>query len=138
KEMTDDSSLLRDISPDLNNEANAALKKGNEAFQAKNYDLAGAEFLKSFYLYDAVGNNNNLLLYYAGIALLQTDNKAKSAEILQSLVDQGFTGVQTNYYAVEKDSGKEVAFATKQDMDTQVKLGLASEPRVETTESLEE
>lgn len=122
----------------LNADANASLAKGNTAFQNQNYEVASTEFTKAYYLYDAVGNNNALLKYYAGIAMLQTENKVEAAEMLQDLIDEGFTGVQTNYIATEKDSGKEVTFATKEDMDTQVKFGLATNPKTEITESLEE
>lgn len=123
---------------ELNADANAALSKGNTAFQNQNYEVASNEFVKAYHLYEAVGNKNELLKYYAGIAMLQTDNKAEAAKMLQDLIEEGFTGVQTNYIATEKDSGKQVSFASKADMDTQVKLGLASNPKTETTESLEE
>ena len=138
KEFAFDGNAMQELAPQLNNEANKTLDAANKAFTAQNYELAGKEFLKSYHLYSAVGNKNDLLKYYAGIAMLQTDEKEKAAHLMQELVDSGFTGVQQNFYAKEKDTGKKVAFASKQDMDTQVKLGLATDPEVETTESLEE
>lgn len=129
---------LANLLTELNADANAALTKGNTAFQNQNYEVASNEFVKAYHLYDAVGNKNELLKYYAGIAMLQTENKAEAAQMLQDLIEEGFTGVQTNYIATEKDTGKQVAFATKADMDGQVRLGLASNPKVETTESMEE
>lgn len=133
-----DTNHMSEMAPQLNKEGNDALKLANESFQAKKYEVAGNEFLKAYYLYAAVGNANDLLKYYAGISKLQTEDKREAAELLQNLVDKGFDGVQTNYYAIDKESGKKVSFSSKEDMDTQVKLGLASKPEVEKTESLEE
>lgn len=130
--------LMPTVSEEINAKANTSLKLGNESFKAQKYDVAGKEFLKSYYLFKSIGNNNDLLKYYGALSTLQTDNKAEAAVLLQELVDSGFTGVRTNYYAKDAKTGEEVSFANKADMDTQVKLNLVKEPKSETTESLEE
>lgn len=130
------SSLLSTISAELNTEANNTLSLANQAFEAKDYAKAGKEFLNAYRLYKAIGSKNDVLKYYSAISLLQTDKKQNAAVLLESLVNEGFTGVQTNYFAVQ--NGQEVRFSSKADMDAQVKLGLATNPRTETTDSMEE
>lgn len=138
KEENISTSLMASVAAEINDKANAALKLGNEAFKSQKYEVAGNEFLKSYYLSKAIGNENELLKYYAALSKLQTEDKQTAAELLQSLVDSGFTGVRTNYFATDATTGEEVAFSSKTDMDTQVKLGLVKNPKTETTESMEE
>ena len=138
KEENISNSLMGEVAVGLNDKANAAVKLANESFKAQKYDVAGKEFLKAYHLYKATGNDNELLKYYGALSILQTSEKQQAAELLQQLVDSGFTGVRTNYYAIDATTNQEVAFATKADMDTQVKLNLVKNPKTETTESLEE
>lgn len=130
-------SLMTEELPVLANEGGNALKKGQEAFNKKDYKTAGDEFLKAYYLYKAVGQDKPLYKYYSALGYVQSKENEAAVKIFQSLIDDGFTGVETNYLATDKD-GKDVAFFSKSDMDTQVKLGLVTNPRVEQTASLEE
>lgn len=136
KEGKVSNSLLSSISQELNADANVALKVANEAFKSKDYAKSGKEFLNSYNLFKAVGNKNPLLKYYSAISLLQTDDKQRAANLLDALINNGFTGVETNYYATQ--NGQEVRFSSKADMEAQVKLGLATNPRTDITDSMEE
>ncbi|MGI9527452.1 MAG: tetratricopeptide repeat protein [Weeksellaceae bacterium] len=130
-------SLLQPEIQTLNTEAAAALKKANDGFNAKDYKLAGDEFTKAYYLYKAIGQDRPVFYYYAGLGYVQTEEYEKAADIFQTLIDNGFTGVETSYIATDKE-GNDLSFSTQADMDTQVKLGLVENPRTETSESLEE
>lgn len=123
----------------LNDKANLVLSEGNDAFNSKNYKLAGDKFLESFYLSSAIGNTNQLIKYYAALSYLQAKgNENLAADLLQNLIDIGYTGVETKYYAKVKGGDNEVAFASKEDLDKHIKLGLYVDPRIEKTPSIEE
>lgn len=139
KERKPQTSYMRELGNEISDKANQSLAQANDAFNAKNYNLSGDKFLESYYLTQALGNPNDILKYYAGVSYLQTKDQIETAtELLQELIDDGFTGVQERYYAQEKDSNNEVSFGSKADMDAQVKLGLYKNPRIEKTESIEE
>lgn len=127
--------------PELQKRAQESLTTGNDAFNKKDFKTASVKFIEAYNLTKALGIQNELYAYYGALAGLQTeDNKLikQATKTLQDLVDSGFTGVQENYIAKSKVNGEEVRFASKKDMDTQVKLGVAENPRVEKTPSLEE
>ncbi|MDG4951303.1 hypothetical protein NLM59_10225 [Weeksellaceae bacterium KMM 9724] len=132
REFPFNGNYMNEIRVELADEANKSADAANKAFSAQDYEIAGKEFLKAYYLSNAVGSKNELFKYYAGIAVLQTDQKKNAAIILQELIDSGFTGVQQNFYAKDKDTGRKVEFSSKQEMDAQVKLGLFTDPEVET------
>lgn len=137
KEAKLDSNRISEVGEELSTEANNALSLANNSFKTKKYETAASKFLEAYYLTKALGNPNEIMSYYAAISYLQTEDKAKAAQLLQGLIDSGFTGVQTQYLAKDKE-GKDVSFSSKSDMDTQVKLGLYTQPREEKTESMEE
>lgn len=127
--------------PELQKRAAESLTKGNDAFNSKDFKTAAVSFMNAYNLTKAIGLQNELYAYYGALAGLQTEDQKlikQAAKTLQDLVDSGFTGEQENYIATSKVNGEEVRFASKKDMDTQVKLGVAENPRVEKTPSLEE
>lgn len=138
KEKTLDAKYINQVIPELNTLAQKVFEEANSAFQAKDYTKAYNKFLESYYISKALGNENQLFAYYSAVAALQTEEKAKAIDLLQKLADEGFTGVQTRYIASLKETGQDASFPSKAEMDTQVKLGLYTNPRVETTDSMEE
>lgn len=135
-----------DISPkysnalkmEMSNLLNSTLKVASEAINNKNYSLSGDKYMEAYYLKKALGDDSKLIKYFSGVSYLQIDKKEEAAEILQELLDEGFTGVQTQFLANEKKSGEIVSFSSKKDMDLQMKSGLFTNPRVNKTESMEE
>ncbi|WDF45149.1 hypothetical protein PQ459_09570 [Chryseobacterium sp. KACC 21268] len=96
--------LRESINPLLQNASKTATTNYNE----KKYDVAGAKFAETYYLFKAAGQDDKNYLYYAGVAYAQTtDNKAKAIEILDSLIKSGYTGVETTYTAKNKAGGVE-------------------------------
>ncbi|MRI64316.1 hypothetical protein EDM00_10010 [Ornithobacterium rhinotracheale] len=127
--------------PELQKRAQESLTTGNDSFNNKDFKTASVKFLEAYNLTKALGIQNELYAYYSALAGLQTKDQKlikQATKTLQDLVDSGFTGVQENYIAKSKVNGEEVRFASKKDMDAQVKLGVAENPRVEKTPSLEE
>lgn len=130
-------SLLAPEVQSLNKEAAEALQKANDAFNQQQYQLAADEFIKTYYLYKAIGQDKPLFKYYGTLGYVQSEKYEEAAQIFQSLIDEGFTGVETSFVATDPE-GKDLSFASQEDMDVQVKLGLVSNPRTETSESLQE
>ena len=139
KRKQGDTEYLAKVLPELSKKANEALKTASDAFEKKDYETANSEFAKTYALSKALGSENKLYLYYAALAGLQTDKlKKDGVRKLQFLADRNFDGVQTTYTAVSVATGDRVAFGSKKEMDTQVKVGLARDPKVEKSKSLEE
>jgi len=87
------------------------LRKANEEattnYNNKKFDVAGAKFAETYYLFKAAGQDNKNFLYYAGVAYAQTlDKKAQSTDILQSLIKSNYTGEETVYTAKNTKSGQ--------------------------------
>ncbi|MCG2792113.1 MAG: tetratricopeptide repeat protein [Weeksellaceae bacterium] len=87
------------------------LKKANETansnYNSKNFDVAGDKFAETYYLFKAGGQDDKTYLYYAGVAYAQSANsKDKAADILNSLIKAGYTGIETNYTAKNTKTGK--------------------------------
>ncbi|MDO5656030.1 MAG: hypothetical protein Q4G27_07825 [Flavobacteriaceae bacterium] len=132
------SDYMQTAGTEINQKASKAMKEADQAFNQKNYNKAGQEFLKAYHLSKALGNDNPLIHYYAALSMLQTEDKSEAAQIMQSLIDKGFTGVKTNYKAIDAKTGEEVYFASREDMNSQVKLNLVKNAKEEKTESIEE
>lgn len=87
------------------------LRKANEEattnYNAKKFDVAGAKFEETYYLFKAAGQDSKNFLYYAGIAYTQSpDKKEKAVEILQSLIRDNYTGEETVYTAKNTKTGQ--------------------------------
>lgn len=85
-----------------------ASKTATTNYSEKKFDAAGEKFAETYYLFKAAGQDDKNYLYYAGVAYAQTtENKPKAIEILQSLIKDGYTGVETIYTAKNKAGEKE-------------------------------
>lgn len=62
----------------------------------------------------------------------------KSIELYEQLLDLNYTGVATTFTATSKANGEEVGFASKKDMDLQVKLGVVENPQTNISKSRRE
>jgi len=84
-----------------------------------------------------VSPNDTLYLYNA--ALLATENKDfnQSLSFYNELIDLGFTGITTNYYATEKATGEDQAFTSQDQRKLFIKAGTHENPRDLELESVE-
>lgn len=111
-------------------EASEAYQKAIETQADADYKLAAEKFYTVYSLNpkDTMFLDNSAFLY----------NKAKDFEnsnkYSQELLDLGYTGISTEYIATALD-GKDISYPDKKSMDAQVRLKLATNPRVEPKES---
>lgn len=125
--------------PKLNALINPFLQKANQdavdAYNAKNYDKAGDKFKETYYLLKVGGQNNGQFLYNAALSYAYAKKNDKALEIMQQLVNSGYTGVETNYLAKNK-AGKVENFE-KTTWEMLKKSADYSDFKTETTKSIE-
>lgn len=94
------------VRANVNSLLQAANAEATKAYNAKNFDVAGAKFTETYYLLKAAGQDNKTYLYYAGAAYAQSaNNKGKAVEILDSLIKSNYTGEETIYSAKNTKTG---------------------------------
>lgn len=117
---------------------NPLLTKANDeamaAYNAKNNELAGAKFLEINNLFGAAGSEEKLYKYYAAIAYGQAQKNDVAAKIYTELINEGYTGVKTEYKAKNKKDGK-VESLDKNTWELYKKMGATAEYTDFTTES---
>ncbi|GEM_PF-1687348 len=74
------------------------------------------------------------LLNNAAISLLQARDYTGAKELYKRLIDMDYTGIETIYEATDALTGERRVYNSKEDMDMQVKLKLASDPEVRVEE----
>ena len=78
-------------------------------------------------------------LYLYNAALIATENKDfnQALSFYNELIDIGFTGITTNYYAIEKATGDEQGFQSPEQRELFIKAGTHEDPRDVNLESVE-
>jgi tetratricopeptide (TPR) repeat protein len=100
-------------------------------YKNKNYKMAALKFYTAYNL----SPNDTLFLFNAAISS-KIDKDFDSAEIyLKSLADLKYTGMQKQFIAVNKDTGKEEPFSSKSSRDLMVKAGTHVKPMEKMSES---
>lgn len=94
----------------LGNKINPLLTKANDdamaAYNAKNNEVAGAKFLEVNNLLGAAGSDEKLYKYYAAIAYNQAKKYDIASNLYSELINEGYTGVKTEYKAKNKKTGQ--------------------------------
>lgn len=103
--------------------SNGLLTKGNAAYEKKDYSNASKFFEKSY----RVTERDTLFLYYAAATAVNVKEYDRALGIYEELKDLGYTGVEKQYFATEKESGKEVVL-DKTTRDLYVKGGSHIKP----------
>ncbi|MBS1548905.1 MAG: hypothetical protein JSS94_03435 [Bacteroidetes bacterium] len=118
---------------------NPYLQKANkdavDAYNGKKYELAGDKFKETAYLLKVGGQNGGQFLYNAALSFAYAKKNDKALEIMQELVNSGYTGVETNYVAKNKE-GKVENF-DKNTWEMLKKSSDYSDFKTETTKSIE-
>lgn len=131
-------SLSEKVRSNVNTLLQKASTEATKEYGAKNYDKAGEKFSETYYLLKAGGEDNKTYLYYSGVAYAQTkDNKNKAADILVSLIKDGYTGEETIYTAKNAKTGQ-VETLDKQAFDLYKKTSDYSDFKTEKTPSKQE
>jgi len=117
--------------PTLNTMISDISAQGIKSYQDKNYSAAKQEL---FQVYSLSPKDTVFLEYAANAAYLDKDYDA-ALEHFSSLRDLGYTGITTEYTAVNVATGERETMSSKTQMDLMVKTGNYKEPIVNTTES---
>ncbi len=82
-----------------------------------------------------LNQQDTLYLYYAASNAVNAKDYDKALEYYEELRDLGFTGEETIYTAVNKETGEEERMASKEQRDILVKSGTYLKPEEKVTES---
>ncbi|SFH90838.1 tetratricopeptide repeat protein [Halpernia frigidisoli] len=127
----------------LGEKINPVLKTVNQeavdAYNSKNYEVAGDKFKETYYLLKAAGTDDKSLLMNSAVSYATAKNLDKSSEIYNELINSGYTGVETTYTAKNKKSGV-VDKLDKTSWDLYKKMGATGDYtdfKTETSKSIE-
>ena len=126
---TDKYSILAE--PTLNTMVSEVSAKGIESYQNKNFSAAKSEL---YQVYNLSPKDTVYLEYAANAAYLDKDYDL-ALDYFTSLKDLSYTGISTEYSAINKETGERENMGTKNNMDLMVKTGTYSDPKSETSES---
>lgn len=96
---------------------NSFITKANNAFNNKDYKTAAVRFEKVYRISPA----DTTYLFNAAYSAVEDQDYDKALEYFIELKDLGYTGVKTNYYATNTETGQEELFSDKGSRDLSVK-----------------
>jgi len=82
------------------------LTTGNEAYESKDYSKASKYFEKAYRITEV----DTLFLYYAASTAVSEKEYDRALVLYEELKDLNYTGIEKQYFATDKESGKEVVF----------------------------
>ncbi|WP_274475403.1 tetratricopeptide repeat protein [Mangrovimonas aestuarii] len=100
------------------------LTKGNDAYEKKDLGNASIYFEKAY----RASTKDTTYLYYSASAAVQGQDFDRALPIYEELRDLGYTGIQTEYFAANKETGVEESFPNKELRDASVKSGTHIKP----------
>jgi len=111
---------------------NALVQNAVKDQQNKNFSTAAEKLYKSYELAD---KQDTIYLYYAASNYVQDKKYDKAVEYYKELMDLNFNGARTEYYAVNKETGKNERFENKNFRDLSIKSGDYKKPSQKETKS---
>ena len=136
KEVEKEGSKIYSIKIDdlLTNLFNSFVNDSRSALENKDYELS----YKSLEAAYNVSKRDTLYLYNAALVATEAKSYDVALNFYEKLIDLGYTGISINYYATEKESGKEQVFQDMKSRDFSVDvLTTHISPRDEMAESVE-
>jgi len=112
---------------------NKFVENAKGALDLKDYKTSYANLESAF----RVSPSDTLYLYNAALLATETKDFDVAMDFYRELEDLGFTGVSTNYYAIEVETGEEQSFASESNRDLFVKAGSHKDGRNELTVSVQ-
>ncbi len=111
--------------------SNAFIKKASDAYEKKNYALSAVNFERAY----RVSTVDTLYLYNsASVAVLGKDYDT-ALKLYDELMEVGYTGITTEYFATEVETGEEQSFPNSSLRDISIKAGTHEKSRNVKTES---
>ncbi|AUP81166.1 tetratricopeptide repeat protein [Flavivirga eckloniae] len=111
--------------------ANGLLKKGNTAYEGKDYSKASVFFEKSY----RVTETDTVFLYYAAATAVNVQEYDRALGLYEELKKLGYTGITTQYVATDIKTQKEEVFNSKSLRDISVKAKTHNNPTERVSES---
>jgi len=122
----------KEAEPKLNDLLQFVSKKAINFYnEEKDYKNAA----ENFYLTYQLSPKDTSFLYNAAVSASLAKDYEKSLGYYKKLQELGYTGIATEFYAVNKASGEVENLGNKANRDTMVKLGQYSNPTNKVTES---
>ncbi|MFV9550777.1 tetratricopeptide repeat protein [Algibacter sp. PT7-4] len=109
---------------------NGLLTTGNSAYEKQDYSVASKYFEKAY----RVTEVDTMFLYYAAATAVNVKEYDRALGLYEELKNIGYTGITKEYFATDKESGKEVVL-DKGTRDLYVKGGSHIKPGERLTES---
>ncbi len=103
-------------------------------YKAKRYEMAAEKFHTAY----TISPKDTLFLFNAALAAKIAEDYDNAGIYYQKLTDIGYTGMQRQFVATNKDTGKEEPFVTKIQRDIMVKGGTHVKPEEKMTDSKRE
>jgi len=121
----------------VNNIAVSLHQEAIDAYNAKEYAKSAKLFAKAYDIYASplVGKADTTLLYNAAAVSISANDYPHAVELYSRLLEMGYTGITTVYEGTNKETGEKANFASKKDLDMQVKLGLIVNDSIYTTKN---
>ena len=136
KEIEEEGSKIYSTKIDdiLTNLFNSFVNDSRSALENKDYELS----YKSLEAAYNVSKRDTLYLYNAALVATEAKSYDVALNFYEKLIDLGYTGISINYYATEKESGKEQVFQDMKSRDFSVDvLTTHISPRDEIAKSVE-
>lgn len=131
--------LTNKLSGAVNPVLQAANKSAFDAFEGKNFEVAGKKFEETYNLLKALGTDDQTLLLNAAVAYSKGEKMDEAINMYNKLIQSGYTGVGKTYTAKNKKTGA-VESMQKTDYEIYQKMGAASDYtdfKIETSPSIE-
>lgn len=110
--------------------SNGALTTGNTAYEKEDYSKASKYFEKAY----RITEKDTMYLYYAAATAVNVKEYDRALGIYEELKDLGYTGIQKQYFAIDKESGEEQVL-DKGTLDLYIKAGSHIKPGMRLSES---
>lgn len=117
--------------PLLNELIQKVSKRSIDLYNSKDYLNA----TKDFYLTYLLSPKDTTFLYNAAVSASLAKEYETSLKHYRSLLEMGYTGITTNFFAVNKKTGVKENMGSKQLQEAYVKSGSYENPTTETTKS---
>jgi len=112
---------------------NSFINDSRTALEIKNYKNSYMNLEAAY----NVSNKDTLYLYNAALVATEAKDYSIALGFYEKLIDLGYSGVSMNYYALEKESGKEQVFQDEKSRNFSVDvIGTHESPRDEMAESV--
>ncbi|MEC3908613.1 tetratricopeptide repeat protein [Tamlana sp. 2201CG12-4] len=118
------SSLKQDIS-------NGLLKIGNEAYEKSDYSQSSKYFEKAYRVHE----KDTIFLYYAAATAVNVKEYDRALALYEELKTLGYTGIEKQYFAVNKETKEVEPFQSKELRDISIKTKTHVKPTEKLTES---